>query len=141
MKTKKETGNKLITSIGIIVGILVLFYAIYYALGKFTGNAVIPGNELSEGFAKCLSEKNVKMYGAYRCPHCVNNKGMFGNGGKILVDLGIYVECDAGGDNPQPDVCSEKGVEGYPTWEINNKLYSGEMQLNKIAELSSCTLK
>ena len=141
MNSKKETRNKLVISIGIIVGVVALFLVIYFTLGKITGGAVAIDASSTDQFAKCLSEKNVKMYGAYWCPHCVNNKGMFGNGGKILVDLGIYVECDAGGDNPQPDVCSEKGVEGYPTWEINNKLYSGEMQLNKIAELSGCTLE
>jgi len=141
MNSKKENRNKLIISIGIIVGILVLFYVIYSVLGKITGGAVSVGNEASDEFAKCLSDKDVKMYGAYWCPHCVNNKGMFGNGGKILVDLKIYIECDAGGENPQPDVCSEKGVEGYPTWEINNKLYSGEMSLDKIAELSGCSLE
>ena len=141
MNVEKERRNKLVISIGILVGVIVLFLVIYFALGKITGGAVSVDASSADQFAKCLSEKNVKMYGAYWCPHCVNNKEMFGNGGKILVDLGIYVECDSGGENPQPDVCFEKGVEGYPTWEINNKLYSGEMSLDKIAGLSGCALE
>ena len=140
MTDKKASRNKLIMSIAIIAGILVLFYAVYSALGKITGGTINPINEPNEDFVKCLSDKNIKMYGAYWCPHCMNNKEMFGDEGKILVDLGIYVECDSGGENPQPDLCSEKGVEGYPTWEINNKLYSGEMSLDKITELSGCEL-
>jgi len=141
MNNKKEKRNKLIISAGIIAGVVALFLVIYFALEKITGGAVSVDASSTDQFAKCLSEKNVKMYGAYWCPHCVNNKGMFGNGGKILVDLEIYVECDAGGENPQPGVCSEKRIGGYPTWEINNKLYSGEMSMDKIAELSGCALE
>jgi len=141
MDSKKGSKSKIIISIGLIIGILALFYAVYSTLGRITAGTINPINEPNEDFAKCLSEKSVKMYGAYWCPHCQNNKEMFGNGGKILVDLGIYVECEAGGENPQADVCSEKGISGYPTWEISNNLYSGEMSLDKIAELSGCNLE
>ena len=29
-------------------------------------------------FAKCLSAQQAKMYGAYWCPHCAEQKEMFG---------------------------------------------------------------
>jgi hypothetical protein len=31
-----------------------------------------------EAFAKCISAKQAKMYGAYWCPHCAEQKEMFG---------------------------------------------------------------
>ena len=38
--------------------------------------------------------------------------------------------------NPQPRLCSEKGIRGTPTWEIKGKLIVGCMSLEKIAQLS-----
>ncbi len=29
-------------------------------------------------FARCLTDRQVKMYGAYWCPHCAEQKEMFG---------------------------------------------------------------
>ena len=31
-----------------------------------------------DAFARCLKDRQVKMYGAYWCPHCAEQKEMFG---------------------------------------------------------------
>ena len=31
-----------------------------------------------DAFARCLEDRQVKMYGAYWCPHCAEQKEMFG---------------------------------------------------------------
>jgi len=87
-----------------------------------------------ETLAKCLTEKGAKMYGAYWCSHCNNQKEGFGDAVKYID----YVECDAGGENAQVDLCIEKGVEGFPTWIINDKSYSGEQSHENLAKLAGC---
>ena len=87
-------------------------------------------------FAQCLTEKDVVMYGAYWCPHCANQKKMFGSSFKYVT----YVECDSKGKDAQPELCLQKGVESYPTWEINGAMQSGEIPLPVLAEKSGCLL-
>jgi len=35
-------------------------------------------NHKYDAFAKCLASKQAKMYGLYWCPHCIDQKEMFG---------------------------------------------------------------
>lgn len=72
------------------------------------------------------------MYGAYWCPHCADQKDMF----QESADQLPYVECAADGDNPQPELCQQKGIQGYPTWEISGQLYPGVQSLDELADLS-----
>ena len=90
-----------------------------------------------DDFAKCLTDNGVAMYGAYWCPHCQNQKKTFGKS----FDYINYVECDPRGDNARPQLCKEKGVEGYPTWEFaNGDMISGELPLNELSFRSGCSL-
>ncbi|MBE9107976.1 hypothetical protein IQ273_00870 [Nodosilinea sp. LEGE 07298] len=82
--------------------------------------------------AQHLTATGGVMYGAYWCPHCADQKAMFQN----AVDQLSYVECAADGDNPQPELCQQKGIEGYPTWEIDGQLYPGVQSLDELADLS-----
>ena len=113
------------------IGLVVLVSLLIFVISSTTGK---PG--LYDTFAKCLTEKSVVMYGAYWCPHCANQKKLFGSSFKYIA----YVECDAGGKNPQPELCLQKGVESYPMWEINGVLQSGEIPLPVLAEKSGCPL-
>ena len=72
------------------------------------------------------------MYGAYWCPHCADQKAMFKESAEQLP----YVECAADGDAPQPQLCQQKGIQGYPTWEISGQLYPGVRSLDELADLS-----
>ncbi len=47
-----------------------------------------------------------------------------------------YVECNPGGKNPNIELCAEKGIERYPTWEINGQRYEGAKSLKELARLS-----
>lgn len=73
------------------------------------------------------------MYGAYWCPHCTRQKELFGS----AVQTINYVECDPRGPNPQPNLCREAGIKGYPTWEINGKFFVGVQSLEELAEASN----
>lgn len=89
----------------------------------------------TEKLAKCLTEKGAKMYGAFWCPHCADQKKLFGNSFKFVS----YVECDAKGENANPDACRKAGIEGYPTWIFSDGTkITGTQKLTKLSELSNC---
>ncbi|HLC85105.1 MAG TPA: hypothetical protein VJH22_04910 [Candidatus Nanoarchaeia archaeon] len=75
---------------------------------------VAPGTY--DALAKCISSKDVKMYGAFWCPKCAKQKESFGDSFKFIP----YIECDPRGDNGQPDLCLEKNVLNYPHWEFSD---------------------
>ena len=81
-------------------------------------------------FAKFLNINNVTMYSAYWCPHCHDQKQLFGK--KAVKELSI-VECAQDGKDNQYKLCQEKGIDGFPSWEINEKIYSGVKDLNDLA--------
>ncbi len=83
--------------------------------------------------ARHLTQTGAVMYGAYWCSHCHDQKELFGK--QAFQDIN-YVECDPGGKNPQPDLCREKGVKSYPTWEIKAQIYSGTRPLTELGRLS-----
>src|SRR3989344_7884917 len=84
-----------------------------------------------DSFAKCLGEKGAIFYGAFWCPHCQNQKAMFGGSAKLLP----YVECSTPDRKGQLDVCKEKQIEGYPTWiYADGTRESGEIPLARLAE-------
>jgi uncharacterized membrane protein len=91
--------------------------------------------------ARTLNTMDAKMYGAYWCSHCFDQKEAFGkqvfshnneNPSKFNIE---YVECSKDGENSQTKLCKSKEVPGYPTWEIQGKLYPGEQELDELEDL------
>lgn len=89
--------------------------------------------EAEIALARHLSEIGVKEYGAYWCPHCHEQKELFGK--QAFQELN-YVECDPKGKNAKPQACQAAGITGYPSWEINGELYPGLQTLQELAQLS-----
>jgi uncharacterized membrane protein/glutaredoxin len=83
--------------------------------------------------AEHLTATGAVMYTAYWCPHCHDQKELFGK--EAIRKLKI-VECAPDGHNNQAALCASKKIEGYPTWEIRGKLDSGQKTLARLAELS-----
>jgi uncharacterized membrane protein len=85
--------------------------------------------------AKHLNQKGVKMYSSYWCPHCYEQKQLFGKEAWAQV---TNVECAADAKkSPQPEVCTKAGIKSFPTWSINGKLVDpGIKKLAKLAELT-----
>jgi hypothetical protein len=84
--------------------------------------------------ARKLQKRNTKMYGAYWCTHCYDQKQRLGQ--KAFAKI-TYVECDRGGVNSQAALCRQKRVPGYPTWEIDGELYPGELQMDDLERLAN----
>ena len=81
-------------------------------------------------FAKFLRDNNIVMYSAYWCPHCHDQKQLFGK--EAVKELKV-VECAEDGKDNQFKLCQTKGISGFPSWEINGKIYSGTRDLNDLA--------
>ncbi|CAA7035697.1 unnamed protein product [Microthlaspi erraticum] len=90
--------------------------------------------------AKHLNSIGAKMYGAFWCSHCLEQKQMFGREAAKLLN---YVECFPEGYKKGTKIfkaCSEAGIEGFPTWIINGQVLSGEVELAELAEMSGFSL-
>jgi len=81
--------------------------------------------------AKYLTEKGAKLYGAYWCPHCKDQKATFSDAFQYID----YYECDPKGENARADQCTAANIEGYPTWIINGKEEGGAKSLSELAKL------
>ena len=69
------------------------------------------------GLAMRLAESGATFYGASRCPHCQQQKAIFG----ASVNRLPYVECSPGGRTAPPArSCVSAGVNTYPTWVFAN---------------------
>lgn len=83
--------------------------------------------------AEHLSGSGAAMYSAYWCPHCHEQKELFGKQATAKLQV---IECAPDGRNSQKALCDSKKIEGFPTWEINGKLEVGVKSLAKLAQLS-----
>lgn len=79
-----------------------------------------------------LNQSGAKVYKAFWCPYCKKQAQLFGSAQTSLP----AVECDPQGKNPQTALCSQKAIQGFPTWEINGQLYPGMRDANDLADLS-----
>src|ERR1017187_4760198 len=68
-----------------------------------------------DGFARCLKDRGVKMYGAWWCPHCQEQKEKFG----ASFEYAPYVECGIKGDtHGEAQVCKDENIHHFPTWQF-----------------------
>lgn len=86
----------------------------------------------AEGLAKHLAASGAKFYGAWWCPHCAEQKRMFGEAARYLP----YVECDERSPEGKPEECRRAGVRAFPTWVIGGRKYEGTIPLEELARLS-----
>ena len=82
-------------------------------------------------FAKFLRENDIVMYSAYWCPHCHDQKQLFGK--EAVKELKV-VECAKDGKDNEFELCQKKGISGFPSWEINGIIFSGTRDLNELAK-------
>ena len=83
--------------------------------------------------AKHLKQVEAKMYGAFWCPHCHEQKQLFGQEASQAIN---YIECDPKGKKPQPELCEAAKIESFPTWKVKGKSVSGTQSLEELAAMS-----
>lgn len=140
----EDVGQLLIT--GVVVGMVTVVgtLGVYANVGgNAGGTANLPGQvgppitttsgQSEIQLARHLSSIGAKMYGAYWCPHCSDQKQLFGS---QAVALMTYIECAPDGRQSQTALCQEQKVQGFPSWEIKGQLVSGTQTLQELADLS-----
>ncbi|HLC36714.1 MAG TPA: hypothetical protein VJK05_03870 [archaeon] len=126
MQTNK---NILIGSAAIIVVLVAVL-----AFNVFGGKTA-PG-QYNE-FAECLTEKGAKMYGAFWCPHCADQKESFGESWSKVN----YIECSSPDGKSQLPSCAEANIKGYPTWEFaDGSRMEGFIPLQDLSQKTGCAL-
>ncbi len=83
--------------------------------------------------AKFLTENGVVKYSAYWCPNCLNQAQLFGK--QAYKELKV-VECARDGKNSQTQLCIDKNIQGFPSWEIKGRIIIGVQTLNELSKLT-----
>ncbi|MBP5973172.1 vitamin K epoxide reductase family protein [Brasilonema sp. CT11] len=83
--------------------------------------------------ARHLTKIGAKEYVAWWCPHCHEQKQLFGKQAYPEIQK---IECDPQGKDARPDLCKTAGIQGFPTWEIKGKQYPNVQALEKLAQIS-----
>ncbi|MBI4435611.1 hypothetical protein HY630_02980 [Candidatus Uhrbacteria bacterium] len=126
-KSKQSSYYLYGASVLVVVGLVV--FAANNSVGQ---NAPSP----YDGFAQCLTDSGVTMYGAWWCPHCSRQKDVFGS----AFDYVNYIECSTAA-RTMNQTCRDAGIEGYPTWDFaDGSRVSGEQTLEALAQKSGCPL-
>ena len=90
-----------------------------------------------DAFAQCLSSKQVRMYGAFWCPHCEDQKKLFGSSFQYIA----YTECGVEGSRAIQPVCTQANVKNFPTWQFpDGSRLEGTVPLPTLATRSGCSL-
>jgi Thioredoxin len=92
-----------------------------------------------DAFARCLSDRGVKMYGAYWCPHCQEQKEKFA----ASFEYAPYIECGVKGDaHAQAQVCKDENVKHYPTWQFppTGERVERIFSLQELSDRTGCAL-
>jgi glutaredoxin len=83
--------------------------------------------------ARHLTARGARVYTAYWCPHCQMQKAMFGAEAAALLNV---IECAADAPDNRRELCKAKGIQGFPTWEIQGRLQPGVQSLEQLADWS-----
>ncbi len=114
----------------IVALVVVLGLAVFFAQ-KSSG----PGQY--DTFATCIKDSGATFYGAFWCPHCREQKSMFGSSAKLLP----YVECSTPDSQGQTAICIEKEIKSYPTWVFRDgSIGNGTLSFMELASSTGCAL-
>ena len=112
--------------VGIAAALIVAYSAFWYH-----------NNHRYDGFAKCLASKQAKMYGLYWCPHCIEQKEMFGKAFQYVP----YSECAIRGSREITTECKAAGVKLFPSWQFGvNPPIEGVFPLQELSDKTGCSL-
>jgi uncharacterized membrane protein/glutaredoxin len=121
-------GRWLSRTVPVAAALIVVLHLNYSGI---IGPAPEAEDPVATALAIHLTQKGVKFYGASWCPHCQDQKKLFGSAAKRLP----YIECSPDGQGtPQAPVCVAEKIESYPTWVINGKRVEEVLTLKALAD-------
>jgi len=107
-----------------------------FALAYYMGNR---SQHKYDAFARCLSDRGVKMYGAWWCPHCEEQKEKFGASFEYVT----FVECGVKGDlHARSQACKDENIQHYPTWQFppTGERVERVFSLQELSDRTGCSL-
>ena len=84
--------------------------------------------ETTDEVAKCIG-KNSVLYVQLGCPHCEEQKEIFGDNIKYINTIDCFFE---------REICSNEKITSIPTWKINGKFYTGVKSIEQLKETTGC---
>jgi len=112
-------------------GVVVILLAAAFIAGRYYKN------HKYDAFAKCLGTKQAKMYGLYWCPHCIDQKEMFGDAFHYVP----YQECAIKGSQEMAPACKIAGVKLFPSWQFGDEPpKEGVLSLEALSDKTGCSL-
>ncbi|OGC81875.1 MAG: hypothetical protein A2788_01905 [Candidatus Abawacabacteria bacterium RIFCSPHIGHO2_01_FULL_46_8] len=115
--------------------IIALVFLALFGVGLKSVFSETPG-EYDE-FAQCLTDSGTKMYGAYWCPYCQEQKKELGSSWQYIN----YIECSLPNRAGTTAVCQDAELEGYPTWEFaDGSRIPGKVPLAELSKKTGCPL-
>lgn len=125
--SRRDWGHKAIYAVLIVAAFGLAYYLGYRSSHKH------------DAFARCLSDRGLKMYGAYWCPHCQDQKDLFSASFKYVQ----YVECGVKGDTRAvAQVCKDADIKHYPTWQFppTGERVERVFTLEELSDRTGCSL-
>jgi uncharacterized membrane protein len=109
-------------------GLILLLHLNYTGI---LGSAPKGEDAFASALADHLTQTWVKFYGASWCPHCQDQKAVFGVSARRLP----YVECSPEGyGTPSAPICVTNDIKSFPTWIFKgNKRVEEVMTLRQLA--------
>ena len=90
-----------------------------------------------DAFAKCLTKKNVIMYGSFLCQHCSDQRKMFGESFKYIH----YTECSRRASPQDSAACRAAGIRYVPTWVLDKgEKLVGVQTFKTLSDKTGCPL-
>ena len=104
-------------------------HAYYLADGGSAG----PEDPYLAGLAQHLAAEGAQFYGASWCPHCNQQKALFGPASQHLP----YVECAPNGrGGPPATACVAAEIRNYPTWVLGANRFERVLSPKQLAYFS-----
>jgi len=117
--------------IGVVLAVIVIAWGVYYFVYYSK-----PVSTLDD-FAKCVTAKGAEMYGAWWCPHCADQKELFGYAFQYIN----YIECSPPGQRTINETCKQAGIKNFPTWQFaDGTKKEGTEPLSLLSRETGCKL-
>jgi hypothetical protein len=131
---RSENGNAVPWKRSVLYAVVIVAaFALAYFLGYRTKQ------HRYDGFARCLRDHGVKMYGAWWCPHCQDQKEMFADSFEFVN----YTECGVKGDvHKKSQICIDENIKAFPTWQFppTGERVERVFSLQELSDRTGCSL-